>query len=602
MGKNMCGKLVAGVAVALITTALGQAGAIERPSKSPNPTEAVRQTTPTRPRAHIFTADQAKKRIEAGGYANVSGVRKDTEGIWRGKATTRDGKPVEVIITSEGDLVAAPTGEPASNPFEPAGRSSPSAVSSPSPSPSPSGPTVLLIDNAVQHQVIEGFGATVTEWVDMITGADQMGAMRPRIMDAIYNQVKLTTGHLDIGPYENFNPVNYTTSNDDGDPFNFNWAAFNMVRSINQKSKVVDLAKPMGFNNFTIHGGMNTRWSDLWLNTIRSKGLHETYLQEAAENVVAGDVYWRNNYGIVPLWHHLFNEPTSGNQEVYGATTREIVDLVKMTGARFRHERFANTKFAVPSEETEEKSLATAKAILNNPTARQYVGAISYHTYPYGSIYCDVPTILKTSGSGNPDPGRIAVRNQIRDLAKRYRLQVWMTEVSHSNANTFDTMRGRAIHIHDELLYADASAYWGMWEAYDANASGADEDSIVLFDPRAQTFRFTGMGYAIGHYSRWISKGAVRVESTSSQSLVQISAFRDDSQGRLVLVVINNNTDGMPIDVSLKGIAFSGLVSGEQSSSAGYWNPLSAITPTTSSTFLATVPGLSVTTFSSKFK
>src|SRR5882757_1684377 len=254
-------------------------------------------------------------------------------------------------------------------PVKPAESSSPSAASSPSPSPAPmvSGPAVLQIDNTVQHQVIEGFGAAVKEWVDTITGTDQMGAMRPQIMDAIYNQVKLTTGHLDIGPYENFNPVNYTTYNDDGDPFNFNWTAFNMVRSINQKSKVVDFAKPMGFDNFTIHGGMNTKWSDPWLKTIRSKGLHGTYLQEVAENVVAGDVYWRNNYGIVPLWHHLFNEPTSGNQEVYGATTRDIVDLVKTTGARFRREGFAYTKFAVASEETEEQSLATAKAILNDP-------------------------------------------------------------------------------------------------------------------------------------------------------------------------------------------------------------------------------------------
>src|SRR5262249_18806997 len=148
-----------------------------------------------------------------------------------------------------GDLTATLARGPESNPFKPAERSTPSAA--PSPSASPSGAAALLIDNTIQHQVIEGFGAAVTEWVDPLTGIDQMGAMRPRIMDAIYNQVKLTMGHLDIGPYENFNPVNYTTSNDDGDPFNFNWAAFNMVRSINQKSKVVDVAKPMGFNNFT---------------------------------------------------------------------------------------------------------------------------------------------------------------------------------------------------------------------------------------------------------------------------------------------------------------------------------------------------------------
>jgi O-glycosyl hydrolase len=602
MGSNLHVKLAAGIAVALIAGAIGQALAIDRASTSPSAAAPAGQTSPTvtrpdgrgnsRQRAHIFTLDQAKKRIENDGYANVSELRKGPDGTWRAKATTKGGDSVDVVITSDLDLVVTPRSEHATNPSQPKS----------SLPPMHSGPARLLIDNAIQHQVIEGFGASVTEWVDTITGNDQMGSMRPQILDAIYNQVKLTTGHLDIGPYENFNPANYTTSNDDGDPYNFNWGAFNMVRSINQKSKIVDLAAPMGFNNFMLHGGMNTRWNDRWLNTIKSGGHRITYLQEAAENVVAGNVYWRNNYGIVPIWHHLFNEPTSGNQEVSGAKAGDIVELVKTTGARFRREGFATTKFVVASEETEERSLATAKAILSDPTARQYVGAISYHTYPYGSIYCDIPTILRTSGAGKPDPGRIAIRNQIRDLAKRYGLQVWMTEVSHPNANTFDTMRGRAIHIHDELLYADASAYWGMWEAYDASASGADEDSVVLFDPRAQTFRITGMGYAIGHYSRWIHKGAIRLESTSDQSLIQISAFRDDSQGRLVFVVINNDAMNVPVTVSLKGLAFSALVEGERSSPEGYWISLPAVAPTTSSTFQFSAPGLSVTTFSSKFR
>src|SRR5262249_49304079 len=153
-----------------------------------------------------------KRRIEASGYANVFRLRKDIDGTWHAKAATTDGRPVDVMITPEGDLTATLARGPESNPFKPAERSTPSAA--PSPSASPSGAAALLIDNTIQHQVIEGFGAAVTEWVDPLTGIDQMGAMRPRIMDAIYNQVKLTMGHLDIGPYENFNPVNYTTSND----------------------------------------------------------------------------------------------------------------------------------------------------------------------------------------------------------------------------------------------------------------------------------------------------------------------------------------------------------------------------------------------------
>jgi hypothetical protein len=65
-----------------------------------------------------LTVDLAKRRIEAGGYANVSGLNKDTDGVWRGKATGRNGKPVDVTITSEGDLVATSIPDPASPPWE----------------------------------------------------------------------------------------------------------------------------------------------------------------------------------------------------------------------------------------------------------------------------------------------------------------------------------------------------------------------------------------------------------------------------------------------------------------------------------------------------
>jgi hypothetical protein len=53
---------------------------------------------------HIFTADQAKTRLELKGYSNVSGLQKGTDGIWRGQAT-RGEKPVNVMLFFEGDIV-----------------------------------------------------------------------------------------------------------------------------------------------------------------------------------------------------------------------------------------------------------------------------------------------------------------------------------------------------------------------------------------------------------------------------------------------------------------------------------------------------------------
>ena len=55
--------------------------------------------------ANSFTEGQARSRIESKGYTNVSGLKKDDKGVWRGPAM-RDGKSVNVSLDFEGNIVA----------------------------------------------------------------------------------------------------------------------------------------------------------------------------------------------------------------------------------------------------------------------------------------------------------------------------------------------------------------------------------------------------------------------------------------------------------------------------------------------------------------
>jgi len=55
--------------------------------------------------ANSFTEDQAKSRIEEKGFANVSELKKDDQGIWRGMAE-RDGRKVQVMLDFQGNVVA----------------------------------------------------------------------------------------------------------------------------------------------------------------------------------------------------------------------------------------------------------------------------------------------------------------------------------------------------------------------------------------------------------------------------------------------------------------------------------------------------------------
>ena len=56
--------------------------------------------------ANSFTEGQAKSRIEEAGYGGVSELKKDDNGVWRGKAT-KGGTATDVSIDFQGNVNAA---------------------------------------------------------------------------------------------------------------------------------------------------------------------------------------------------------------------------------------------------------------------------------------------------------------------------------------------------------------------------------------------------------------------------------------------------------------------------------------------------------------
>ncbi|MDB5414031.1 MAG: hypothetical protein JWR10_2366 [Rubritepida sp.] len=54
--------------------------------------------------ANSFTEGQARSRMEAAGYTNVQGLRKDDQGVWRGRAM-RNGSQTDVGLDFHGNVV-----------------------------------------------------------------------------------------------------------------------------------------------------------------------------------------------------------------------------------------------------------------------------------------------------------------------------------------------------------------------------------------------------------------------------------------------------------------------------------------------------------------
>lgn len=83
------------VLAVMTSAAVAQTPAVKSPSAT-NPAAPV-------PGANSFTEGQAKSKIEASGYTQVSGLTKDNNGVWTGSAM-KAGQKVTVKVDFQGNV------------------------------------------------------------------------------------------------------------------------------------------------------------------------------------------------------------------------------------------------------------------------------------------------------------------------------------------------------------------------------------------------------------------------------------------------------------------------------------------------------------------
>lgn len=458
--------------------------------------------------------------------------------------------------------------------------------------PAAAQPTAVTVNLDAPRQTLDGFGATmkplVYGGVDYLSPSERTAALAATISD-----VGLSMGALEI--------TTEGESNDNADPFTA--AAFDFSNFQAGIDAIVTPGEPLGLVGWHPGARINLLERQSWMTGLRGAD-YGNYLDEIAEHFLQQMIWWRNTYGEVPSLIQLFNEPMNELDNpapgIYDKA-QEIVDIVKAVGARLRGAGFNDVLFIVANDERVDQELVVAQALYDDPVARQYVGAIAYHPYPYLSSYSSPAKILAESGAGNPDATSLSERAQLKAIAADFstalgrEVPLWMTEVSEGPANntfgfgSIDELRARAIHIHDEILYTGASAFFGMlmlwdqqshWEHFGNCETRNEESMIVLIDNMdcrgdGDTGEITinPIGYAMGHYARWADPGSVVVETSSTNSRVQVTGLHDVANDRVALVLINNTSNEAPIEVALTGGSIAGEVTGEASYEDVRWGP-----------------------------
>ena len=90
------------------TTAPGVPGATTNTPQQRSPANTTTAAPPAAPvnGANSFTMDEARRRIEAGGFSQVTALKKEDDGIWRGQAV-RGGTSVPVFCDYQGNVGAS---------------------------------------------------------------------------------------------------------------------------------------------------------------------------------------------------------------------------------------------------------------------------------------------------------------------------------------------------------------------------------------------------------------------------------------------------------------------------------------------------------------
>lgn len=466
-------------------------------------------------------------------------------------------------------------------------------------------PVTVTIEAAAPRQTIDGFGASMISPYqgseDTLTDAQKTLAAK-----ALLDAVRINLGNVDhyLG-----GPRQYP-----GGLLRFKFGG------------AIRPAQARGFYPGKLNINAQPRLKELRATN------YGRYLDEVADTVLEWVKAWERDWGAPPGLVMPFNEPTSGNKELGRSNgpeaDREMADILKRAGRKLRDGGYSKVRFVFPNQETIKIAYTTAQAVLADPEVRQYIGRIGYHEYPYGSPMSSVKKILARADGEEGAYGEVKARTALAELARSYGIPLWMTEVSHAgfdyraagiepDMRDFRVLRGRANHIHEELAIAGASAFFAMNDTWSRTAhalhfkgrGGGDGekafqawDDIVVIDQKYDLAFISGTGYAIGHYARWITPGRTnRLEASTSDPLLRVTAFRDDGRKRHVMVLLNNGERPREVLIRMASGEFRGRITGEQSTASAYWRGVPSFAPEKGDLIRLTVPPFSVTTLADRF-
>lgn len=192
-----------------------------------------------------------------------------------------------------------------------------------------------------------------------------------------------------------------------------------------------------------------------------------------------------------------------------------------------------NVKLMGPEEQTWENQnwgKSYGKALLADAEALKWIDIIVVHPYTVEYVY----------GPADPD----IEATQMKNVYERYKAagkQIWITEC----CGWYDNWLGGMLiaeSIYNGFCHGNINA-WVHWLISGDESQGFQ--SLAYFEEKKDKY------YAVKHFSRYVRPGAVRIEASSTNPDLLVTAFKHKNAKTLTIVLINRSNN--PINTSLAG-------------------------------------------------
>jgi glucuronoarabinoxylan endo-1,4-beta-xylanase len=222
-------------------------------------------------------------------------------------------------------------------------------------------------------------------------------------------------------------------------------------------------------------------------------------------------------YGVNIYALSVQNEPDADvtNYEACQWNGSQIHDFVTNLSTALAAKGYGATQIIIPESQNWTADEALFTPTLNDPNTAAVVGIVADHDY-----------VANNNVGDQTVPPALPVGNKA----------MWETEVALLSGSDSSIANGiyYAQRIYEYMTQAQANAYHYWWLV----ASGAGNEGL-LDTSAAVTKRL----FTFGQYSRFVRPNFYRINATSTQSSVLVSAYKDSASTSFAIVAVNTNVN-----------------------------------------------------------